>query len=109
MAKEIHACAVQRFAEVTAPYAAVTEIDPRRIPTVDEAETWDGAAFAAALRHDAANPRYNRHFRQLIHVSFKVAAEMGSRYTDALKAHEAVISRNVTANLFERHILPIFG
>ena len=109
IAKEIHASAARRFDELTAPYAPVIDIDPARLPSPAEVEGWDSADFTAALRHDAKNPKYNRHFRQLIHVSFKVAAEMSSRYTDALKAHEAIIARNVTTNLFDRHILPIFG
>lgn len=34
---------------------------------------------------------------------------MGSRYTDALKNHRESIARNVTHNLLERHILPLFS
>jgi hypothetical protein len=109
IAKEIHAAAVTRFAELTAPYAPVIDIDQAKLPTPGEVSAWDSAAYTAALRHDPKNPAYNLHFRQLIHVSFKVAAEMGTRYTDALKAHEAIIARNVTTNLFDRHIMPIFG
>jgi hypothetical protein len=109
IAKEIYESAVVRFAELTAPYAPVIDIDTARLPKPREVNAWDSAAFTSALRHDQKNPNYNLHFRQLIHVSFKVAAEMGSRYTDALKANEAIIARNVTANLYERHILPIFG
>jgi tagaturonate epimerase len=37
-----------------------------------------------------------------------VAAKMGARYLDALAAHEASVSRNVTANLWERHMKPLF-
>ena len=48
----------------------------------------------------------NEKYREFVS---KIAAEMGSRYTDALKANEAIIARNVTTNLFDRHILPIFG
>jgi len=109
IAKEIHGSAIRRFAELTAPYAPVIDIDPARLPSTAEVDGWDSDAFTAALRHDQKNPGYNLHFRQLIHVSFKVAAEMGTRYTDALKAHESVIARNVTTNLFDRHILPVFG
>jgi hypothetical protein len=109
IAKEIYEAAVRRFAELTAPYAPVIDIDPTRLPSPGEVEAWDSKAFTAALRHDPKNPGYNPDFRQLIHVSFKVAGEMASRYTDALKEHEAIIARNVTANLFERHIMPIFG
>jgi hypothetical protein len=46
--------------------------------------------------------------RQLLHVGFKVAAKMGSRYLDLLEANEAVIARNVTENLYNRHIAPVF-
>ena len=45
--------------------------------------------------------------RQLLHVSFKVAAKKGDRYLNALKKHEAVIARNVTENLFDRHLKPL--
>ena len=64
--------------------------------------------FAAALRHDQANPAYNPHLRQLLHVGYKIAAKMGERYTDLLGACESPIARNVTQNLFERHIRPLF-
>ena len=40
---------------------------------------------------------------------FKLAAKMGSRYTQALTANQAVIERNVKENLWERHMRPIFG
>jgi hypothetical protein len=109
IAKDIYGSAVRRFTELTGPYAPVIDIDPARLPSTEEVDRWDSNAFTAALRHDQKNPGYNLHFRQLIHVSFKVAAEMGTRYTDALKTHESVIARNVTTNLFDRHIVPIFG
>jgi hypothetical protein len=41
-------------------------------------------------------------------VGFKVAAKMGDRYLKALEANEAVVARNVTTNLFDRHIKPVF-
>jgi len=109
IAKEIHAGAARRFDELTAPYAPVIDIDPARLPSPAAVARWDSSAFAAALRHDQSNPAYNPHFRQLIHVSFKVAAELGPRFTDALEAHAPLIARNVTANLLDRHILPIFS
>jgi hypothetical protein len=43
-----------------------------------------------------------------LHVGFKIAAKMGRRYLDALKANEEIVAKNVTANLFARHIQPIF-
>jgi hypothetical protein len=41
-------------------------------------------------------------------VGFKVAAKMGDRYLKALEANEDVVAKNVTTNLFERHIKPVF-
>jgi hypothetical protein len=69
---------------------------------------WTSAQYTAALRHDDANPAYNPSFRQLLHVGFKIAAKLGPRYIEALEANEDVIAKNVTENLFERHIKPVF-
>ena len=43
----------------------------------------------------------------MIHVGFKIAAKKGDRYLNALKKHEAVVAKNVTENLFERHMKPL--
>jgi hypothetical protein len=40
-------------------------------------------------------------------VGFKIAAQMGDRYLKMLDACEATISRNVTTNLFDRHLKPL--
>jgi len=39
---------------------------------------------------------------------FDFASQPGSRYTDALKQHRAIIAKNVTTNLFDHHIRPLF-
>jgi hypothetical protein len=109
LAKEIYTRAAGRFEELVKPYASVVDIDPGRLPSVQEVAQWNSGEYVAALRHDLSNPAYNRHFRQFLHVSFKIAAELSSTYLDALAAHETIISRNVTDNLFRRHLLPIFG
>lgn len=109
MAKEVYAGAHARFAELTGPYATVIDIDQTKLPTPEMVAGWNSQEYADTLRHVQSCRYYNQHFRQLIHVGFKVAAEMGARYTDALKANEAIIARNVTGNLFERHIKPIFA
>ena len=38
----------------------------------------------------------------------EIAAKMGPRYIQALEANEPVVAQNVTANLWERHIKPVF-
>jgi hypothetical protein len=62
----------------------------------------------SALRHEQSNSAYNPSLRQLLHVGFKVAAKLGDRYLKALEANEAVVARNVTENLYDRHLRPIF-
>ncbi len=108
LAKEIYAEAYAHREELCAPYAAVIAIDPAGLPSPQTVHRWSSEQFVAALRHDPRSPSYNRNFRQLLHVGFKVAAKMGNRYLDLLSAAEAVIARNVTENLFERHIRPLF-
>jgi len=51
---------------------------------------------------------YNSNLRQLLHVGYKLAAEMGARYTAALEKHEPVVAANVTENIYKRHICPLF-
>ena len=109
LAQEIYASAYARFDELVKPYATVVAIDRAGLPSPAEVEGWSSDAYVAALRHDRACAAYNPEFRQFIHVSFKIAAEMGARYLDALKTNETVIARNVTANLYDRHIRPLFG
>ena len=46
--------------------------------------------------------------RQLLHVSFKLAAKAGARYLDLLKANEAIVARQVTENIYGRHLRPLF-
>lgn len=108
LAKEIYATALKKKDDLCAPYAAVIDIDPAELPSIDWLNDWSSWEFVAALRHDPADPRFNPHLRQLVHVGFKVAAGMGGRYLDALAAHEATIARNVTGNLWNRHLKPLF-
>jgi len=108
VAKEIYCRAFDRCTELCAPYASVIDIDRSRLPLTAEVMGWDGEIFAAALRHDQSDRRYNPHLRQLLHVSYKVAAQMGDRFLQQLEANAAVIAENVTCNVFERHITPLF-
>ncbi|HZM06114.1 MAG TPA: hypothetical protein VFC44_24190, partial [Candidatus Saccharimonadales bacterium] len=54
------------------------------------------------------NPAYNRNARQLLHVAYKIAAGMGTRYLKALEQYESSVAANVTENLYERHVKPLF-
>ena len=109
IAKQIYTLATGRYEGLVKPYAPVVDIDPRLLPSNEEVAGWSSAQYVAALRHDQDCAGYNLHFRQFLHVAFKVAAELGSVYTNALAANEAVIASNVTGNLFDRHLKPIFG
>ena len=79
-----------------------------KLPTPAEVNTWTGAQFAAALRHDQQNPAYDRNLRQLLHVGYKIAAEKGAAFTQALEENRAHIADLVTDNLFEKHMRPLF-
>jgi tagaturonate epimerase len=108
VAKDVYRAAAGRFDELCSPYAAVIDIDRSRLPSPDDVDRWTSGKFVAALRHDPRCREYNLHLRQLLHVGYKVAARFGPRFTDALAKHSAVIAEDVTANIFERHLRPIF-
>jgi hypothetical protein len=108
LAKEIYAEAYAHREELCGPYATVIDIDPSKLPSPDEVRGWTSEEYTSALRHVRGSAAYNSSFRQLLHVGFKVAAKMGPRYLSLLETNEAVIARNVTENLFDRHIAPVF-
>ena len=109
IAKEIYAEAFAHCEELCEPYASVIDIDRDRLPRPAEVQGWSSEDYTSALRHDQRNPHYNPHLRQLLHVGYKVAAKMGPRYLAMLEECEEPISRNVTENLFERHIKPLLA
>jgi hypothetical protein len=108
IAKEVYRDAFEHADELCKPYATVIDIDTRKLPKPDVVNGWTSEQYTSALRHDQNNAGYNASFRQLLHVGFKVAAKMGPRYLDALEANREIVARNVTTNLYERHIKPIF-
>ncbi len=108
IAKEIYREAYSHRQELCEPYAAVIDIDRAQLPSPESVNEWSSQQFVSALRHDPKSSAYNSSLRQLLHVGFKMAAKMGTRYLDLLCAMEDSIARNVTANLFERHIKPLF-
>jgi hypothetical protein len=109
IAKEVYAAALEDRDALCAPYAAVIDINPDKLPAPHKVKSWDGPRFAEALRHDPNCSHYNPHLRQLLHVGYKVAAQMGTRFTDALQKFEPEIARHVTANILQRHLRPVFG
>ena len=109
IAREVYRSALGRFDELCTPYADVIDIDPARLPGPDEVDQWDGRRFASAVRHDKSCPEYSPDLRQLLHVGYKVAAEMGSRYLDALSDFTETVSHHVRENLLQRHIKPLFA
>jgi len=108
IAKEVYAGALSRMEELCGPYETVIDIDRAKLPTVQEVDKWDGEKFASALRHDQSCEQYNLNFRQLLHVAYKVAAEMGTRFVDALDKYDETIAVNVTENIYQRHIKALF-
>ncbi len=108
LAKEIYARALDHVDELCAPYASVIDIDRSKLPPVKTVESWTAEQYVSALRHDPKHQAFNPHLRQLLHVGYKIAAKMSPRYLSALEAHEASVSRNVTENLYERHLKPLF-
>jgi len=108
LAKDIYAEAHAHREELCVPYATVIDIDPAKLPSPDAVQRWSSEQFTGALRHVPGAPLYNSSLRQLLHVGFKVAAKLGRRYLDLLESNEAIVGRNVTENLYARHIVPVF-
>ena len=105
---DVYSGAYERRQELCAPYASVIDIDPAVLPTPAVVRRWTSAQFVASVRHDPRVPAYDRQVRQLMHVGYKVAAEMGDRYLELLAACRTSIAQNVTGNIFERHLRPLF-
>ncbi|MBI5801056.1 MAG: hypothetical protein HZA92_10085 [Verrucomicrobia bacterium] len=108
LSKEIYACALAHVDELCAPYASVIDIQRDQLPGADIVNSWTGHQLASAIRHIPGHSGFNANIRQLLHVSFKLAAKAGTRYTDLLKANEAIVAKNVTENLYDRHLKPLF-
>ncbi|MHC4744436.1 MAG: tagaturonate epimerase family protein [Planctomycetota bacterium] len=108
IADMVYSMALLRMGELCGPYATVIDIDTANLPGAQEVEGWDGQRFSETLKHNQECEHYNPDVRQLLHVGYKVAAEMGASFTDALGKYEEIIGQNVRENIYERHIKPIF-
>jgi tagaturonate epimerase len=108
LAKSIYAKAYGRKDELCGPYATVIDIDNSKLPEPSEVEKWSSQKFANTLRHIPDHPDYNPSFRQLIHVGYKVAAEYGNDYLSMLNTHADIVGKQVTENIFDRHLKRLF-
>ena len=108
IAKRIYTEAYSRIDELVGPYSMVVDIDRDKLPSPEVVAEWNAKKFDDALRHNKSCGRYNPNVRQLLHIGYKVAAEMGKEFTDAVGDCERIIGPNVTENIYERHIKAIF-
>jgi hypothetical protein len=108
LAKEVYAEAFDHKEELCEPYASVIDIDYAALPSPSQVQKWTTDDYTGALRHVQSNPAFNPNVRQLLHVGYKVAVKMGDRYLGMLRQSEKAIARNVTENIFDRHIKPLF-
>jgi hypothetical protein len=109
LAKQIYANSLGRKDELCAPYADVIDINESKLPSVVEVNSWSSDKFANTLRHIPGHPDYNPNFRQLIHVAYKVAAELGETYTGLLEKHADVVGACVEENIYDRHLKRLFN
>jgi tagaturonate epimerase len=106
--KELYREALEHFDELCAPYSTVIDVHQDRLPSAEAVADWSGERMAAAIRHDQTNADFDPGMRQLMHVAFKLAAKRGRQFLDLLETHEEIIGRNVTFNLYNRHMRPLF-
>lgn len=109
LAKKIYAGSYNRKDELCAPYADVIDIDGSQLPSVEEVNAWSSEKFANTLRHIPGHPDYNANFRQLIHVAYKVAAELGDEYYGMLEKYAVIIGQCVEENIYDRHLKRLFN
>jgi hypothetical protein len=108
LVKSFYADAMGKIDEFCAPYATVIDIDKAKLPSVATVNGWSGQRLANAIRHIQGHPEFDANVRQLLHVSFKLAAKAGDKYLNLLKANEAIVAKNVGDNLYDRHFKPLF-
>ena len=108
-ARELCIEALSRKDDLIKPYREVTDIDYKLLPAKEEIQKWDKMRLTESLTHDSSNGFYNPALRQLIHVAYKLAAERKEEYFRLLDLNKEVTGARVTHNLFENHILRIFG
>jgi hypothetical protein len=106
--KDIYSIAHDSIDELSAPYRTVIDINRNLLPSTEVVNKWSSEEFALALRHNTSCEKYNPNLRQLFHISYKIAADMGMRFTQALEKFDEIVSERVTENIYH-HIKQVFG
>jgi hypothetical protein len=106
--KEIYCKSLEKIDELCAPYADVIDINISKLPRKSEVTGWSSQKFASSLRHIPGNKDYNPNMRQLVHVSFKLAALRMEEYFSLLDQNEDTVSQCVYENMYNRHICRLF-
>jgi len=108
LALHVTQASLDRYDELIQPYATVVQIARDQLPSATEVAGWSATTLARRLTHDASCPDYDRNLRQLVHCGYKVAAELGTDYEDALAAAGPLPAERVENNLFAHHLRPLF-
>ena len=107
-AKNLYRNAYGRYDEMAKPYLTVIAIDRQALPTPAQVDSWSAQQYVETLEHNQACKRFNIHFRQMVHISFRVAAEKRSQYLALLKSNRSSIESHVSHNILKRHVEPLF-
>lgn len=107
--QEIYSAAYHDWEALCLPYSDVIDIDPGKLPSPESIDKTSGTEFAAMMQHDATCSHFNANVRQLMHVSFKLAANKGNRYLDLLKQHSEIVGNQVTRTIYEKHLKKLFA
>ena len=73
-----------------------------------EVAGWTSEQITGALRHDQKHPLFNAELPPTPARLLQARRQAGPRYLDLLKANEEIVGKNVTENLYERHLKPLF-
>ena len=106
--KTLYREAYGRYDEMAKPYLTVIAIDRQALPTPEQVDAFSAREYVEALEHNQACRRFSIHFRQMVHISFRVAAERREPFLALLKSNRSSIESHVSGNILRRHIEPLF-
>jgi len=106
--KEIYLESLDMIDELCAPYSDVIDIKISDLPLKTDVIKWTGKKFAASIRHDKECEDYNSDMRQMMHISYKLAANRMEQFHKLLDSHKLIIGECVFENIYSRHISRLF-